>query len=328
MNELCLEGLALLPTAWRALPGACAARVFNPSIARLADGLALAYRVVLDDGVRRIAACRLDVDLRPVPGSQIALSDLIQGTDDWQADPRFLSHGNRTFIHFNNGHQYPNQIYLVEVAPDLRPLGPARPLALAGRRPVEKNWMLFPGPDGDCLAVYAIQPHGILRLSLEGTGPVHCTRLPEVAWDASAYTHNRGALRGGAPPVRVGDSWWSFFHSVHPPPFWARALRRLTGRDAEAWRRYAVGCYTFSAHPPFRPTAFTPRPLLLAPAPERGGRERLNPTADRVLYPAGAILEGDRWILSCGLQDAQAVLVALPRHAVEAALAPVAGTCP
>src|SRR5436305_1165080 len=93
--------------------------------------------------------------------------------------------------------------------------------------------------------------------------------------------------RGGAPPVRAGERFWSFCHSVH---------------DGANGYRYVPAVYCFEAKPPFRPVAAPVRPLELA-ADFEGKRAfpRLNPAVDLVIYPCGAAQDGTRWLISHGI---------------------------
>jgi len=218
---------------------------------------------------------------------------------------------DRLFFHFNNGTSTrPNSIFLVELDPDLlTPLAPARPLVLDGpRQTIEKNWMLF-DHDGELFAIYSIEPHVVLKVNLEGDGPVHCQPLFYETWSTDAYANHYGALWGGTPPVRIGDTYFSFFHSftqsrllsVHrllANPW--RALRALMRKPQ---RQYLAGFYAYSAAPPFAPLGLIPRPVLIPPrASVDTWRRSPYSSAVEVVYPCGAALDRHRrWIVSYGL---------------------------
>lgn len=107
--------------------------------------------------------------------------------------------------------------------------------------------------------------------------------------------HRYGEPRGGAPPVRQGAAYVSFFHSYRPvgrlrwvlrywpvtlgaklPRILAAIERRLRWPFAQV--RYSAGAYAFEAAPPFRPLWLTPEPVL-RPEDERPRqrRARTNP---------------------------------------------------
>lgn len=314
----------LVPAEWQHLDRGRWPCAFNPGMIRHRGHLLMAYRVVLADGRRRLAICRLSEEFEPVPGTVLPLSDLVEGAEDWMADPRFLALGENLYLHFNNGSRRPNQIHLVALdARTLFPIGPARALGLSGQRQVvEKNWGLFEGAGGEALGVYRIAPHVVIRLNLDGSAEIPCERIHEIPWMPSRYRH--GAPRGGTPPVKVGEVYFSFFHSVQLRPWLPRALARAIHGRWERKFSYAVGFYGFSAHPPFQPVCYSPGPVLEAPARRRGDADgRLNPFVDRVAYPCGAILERGRWTLSYGLHDAHCMLATFDHQSLLAAAVPV-----
>ncbi len=147
-------------------------------------------------------------------------------------------------------------------------------LDVPGRRAWEKNWAFFEW-ESQLFAVYTPTPHVVLRVD---GGRVE--RAYETAW-APHYPY--GEMRGGASPVQVGDEFFHFFHS------------RRDGDNGT----YGVGVYAFEARPPFRPTRFCRTPLVMAEV-----RERPDPATATVVYPGGAVLDGETWRVACGYMDA------------------------
>ena len=330
----------LLPAAWRQPVSLDTFAIYNPAIVRFQGRLLMAYRV--DFGYEKpfrvaIAICALNERLQVVPGSVVALSDSIACEAVNHFDARFLVYQDRLFVHYNNNWDtVPNQIFLVELDSDtLQARSAARPLALEGpRQPIEKNWLLFEH-DGEPFAIYQVDPHIVLRVDLVGSGPVRCWPVYHTDWDTRAYTRRYGALRGGTPPVRVGDSYVSILHSRAAPrkltpttpapaveklkhlPWWHPIKRWL--REHFAPVHYYGGVYAFAATPPFAPTFIRPTPILW---PEREGR-RQRPTAShmaprRVVYPCGLVkLVDGRWLISYGIHDERAVLRAVTHQEIE-----------
>jgi hypothetical protein len=305
-----LDSNALVPECWRNLADGGHVYAFNPAVVRVNGFWLLAYRLVLADGLRRIAICRLNDDLQPVRETILALSDLLAGAGAWHADPRFCIIGDRLLLHFNTGGTAPNQIYCVELdRATLQPRGPAKPLRRRGsRRAVEKNWLLF-DYGGHLHAIYEIAPHTTLRF-LESDGLLLGVPAMPTEWNASTYAKRFGTLRGGTPPVRVGDSYYAFFHSiVRPRPgVVANVMRRLGGVSNES--EYVCGFYGFTGTPPFDPVCFTPSPVLRSRAHRR--LPPLNPAAVRVVYPSGAVFDAGQWLVSYGLNDEQCCLEIIP----------------
>ena len=330
----------LVPAAWLRVQSSSRFSVYNPAIVRFRGRLLMAYRV--DFGYEKpfrvaSAICVLDERLQVVPGSVVALSDSIVCEAANHYDVRLLVFQDRLFVHYNNDwNTVPNQIFLVELDPDtLQARSAARRLELEGpRQPCEKNWLLF-DHDGDLFAIYQVDPHIVLRLDLAGAGPVRCWPVYRSEWDTTAYTRRYGALRNGTPPVRVGASSISIFHSrtlsrrLAPatPSLAVEKLKRSTWlRQIKRWLRerfdpvrYYGGVYAFAAAPPFAPTFIRLTPILW---PEREGR-RQRPTAShmaprRVAYPCGLVhLADGQWLVSYGVHDERAVLRVFTRQEIE-----------
>jgi hypothetical protein len=109
-------------------------------------------------------------------------------------------------------------------------------------------------------------PHQIVRwndsLQVE---EVYESKLWHPAW-------KHGQPRGGSAPVRIGDTYFSFFHSSTP---WKNGKRQ-----------YHMGAYTFEAKPPFKVTSVTPKPILSGSIKDPWG-----PDKPLVVFPCAAITE-------------------------------------
>lgn len=308
------EPAQLLPECWRPAAGTGPVRVFNPALLRDGAGWRLAYRAVLADGRRRLAACRLDAGLRVVEGSPYALSDYVQFPPakpypdvvrTWLADPRLYRFGDRVFVYWNSGwHEPQNHQFLQELEPTtFAPIGAPRELVLRGpRRPLEKNWTFFTTTEGSLHAIYSVAPHRVLAFSLAGEGDIFCEEVAQHEFPLTTYPASHGGLRGGAPPVWHDGAFWSFCHSVH---------------DGPNGYCYRAGVYGFSEGPAFAPWAEPVKPLALGAGAGRL-HPRLNPAVDEVIYPCGAAIEGDQWLVSHGLNDEQCAISIIPHAAVRA----------
>jgi predicted GH43/DUF377 family glycosyl hydrolase/GR25 family glycosyltransferase involved in LPS biosynthesis len=154
----------------------------------------------------------------------------------------------------------------------------------------EKNWAFFEAGDSSLCCVYSIEPHVVLRVEGE--------HAYEIGRTSGGLRWDFGQLRGGAPPVRVGDEYYHWFH----------------GARLESSGYYTLGVYTFSAQPPFQVTRFAPRPLL---EPE------MRPGEKPVVFPCGAMLRDGRWLVSYGHNDRSSRIAEFDGAAVERALQPV-----
>lgn len=307
----------LLPGAWRSFMDQGPVRLFNPGLVRDGGGWILAYRVVGTDSVRRVALCRLGAQFEVVEGSPTAFTDGIrfgpsagrsERTTNWFADPRVFRAVGRLWLYWNSGWQDPTNHQFVQEfdAGRLLPVGHPRELVLAGdRRTLEKNWM-FLGDDASH-AVYSVCPHRILEASWASDDRVECSEISSTPWDCDPFTAIYGELRGGAPPQRVGDGFFSICHAVNGSP---------------GDYRYVAAAYRFSATAPFAPNAGPLVPLDL-PNPFGGKRmhPKLNPAVGEVIYPCGASYDGAQWVISYGINDEHCAIAAIPHEAVLASLA-------
>lgn len=139
----------------------------------------------------------------------------------------------------------------------------------------EKNWQPFEHGE-NLYAVHRMQPHTILRLTGDRAEVAH--RNPErLPW------RGPGELRGGAPPVRVGDEYWCWFHA--------------TDRSTKP-ALYTAGVATFAAEPPFQWKWITPTPVLWPESTD------LPPGWwAEVVFSGGAVLRGSTWAVACGYHD-------------------------
>lgn len=337
----------LLPAAWRAAAASAAVRIFNPGLLRDGTGWLLAYRVVTEPGLeRRIAMCRLDAAFRVVSGSAVPVSDLLRFANPaalpsqatrWFADPRLYRFAGRLFLYWNSGwHEPQNCQFLQELDPNsLAPVGFARELKFDGRRKLEKNWGLFSvdpngagiaepraavtarGPknaaageqEGGFYAVYSVSPYRILRCSLTPAGPIDFTEAFAPISNPGGFAQVHGGLRGGAPPARLGEHFYSFCHSIE--------------NSANGYE-YVPSVYRFAGRPPFAPTDMPTGPLpITVPPSGRRTLAKLNPAIGEILYPAGAAYADGRWIISLGVDDEHCAVAVLDHADVLATLSPV-----
>lgn len=320
------ESSSLLPTAWAAY-GVENCYLFNPALICFGGEHLMAYRVVTPDGRRRLAICRLTSDLNVVPQSAVPLSDTIQSGGAWHADPRFCTVQDRLLLHYNNGaQQAQSAIYLVEIDPDsLLAVGQARRLELAGpKRQVEKNWMLF-AQGGRLWAVYSIAPHVVLELDFaterSAEGNIPCRPVYHSDWDVAGYAGCYGELRGGAPPLRIGDMYVSVFHSLFHVRRMRRLLYRILRKPSHKTLRYVAGAYAFAAVPPFEPIWLHPVPVLTPPPLPRRPGPQLDTRIERSAYPCGSIFKGGEWIVSFGSQEEYCCLATLDNKVLAGCLA-------
>lgn len=301
------------------------AYVFNPSIIRVSvDRLAMIYRLVLPmSEERKLCACQIDASsFQIIPESVTPFSDLIyfasaaqltQRAQTWHADPRYFHLKGRLYVSWNDGSARPfNNQFLIEVDRDgLTPVGPARIIESARkRRNIEKNWIFFEAGN-EAYCVYTTQPHDIMAVDLTFPDRVLCSPL-YVSGAEVNYDKVYGEIRGGAQPIWDGDRFLCVAHSSF--------------EMHDQSRYYACVAYEFLAKPPFNPVRIGRKPVVLPGGNTLSSFERpkLNPGVGGVIYPSGAVADGDDLIISYGINDEAAFIARIPKSSLLDSLEPAA----
>jgi hypothetical protein len=248
---------------------------FNPCIFQFHGRLLMAWRKGWSPG--RIWIGELDSDFRVISSRQLQLTGVDGNPNDGFEDPRFLVGGGKLWIVFSWVRGGRSRQSFARLDPNLRideHFYIDRP---TGRH--EKNWQFF-STDGTIRAVYSILPHTIGCFDGDEYGFTHATE-PPLHW-------NWGQPRGGTPPVRVGDEFFSFFHS------------------SRNWN-YVAGFYAFSAFPPYQITRWPSDPCLVA------RRDIWRTWGPAVVFPIGALFDDGIWLVSYGWHDTHCCLAAF-RH--------------
>ncbi len=163
---------------------------------------------------------------------------------------------------------------------------------LEGRNPMEKNWTFF---ESGCIlgSVYTVGPKHVVLSHLDNK----VIQRWETTTPFRMPTH---VLRGGAAPVRVGNEFYHFFHTVK------------RSRKGSTW---GVGLYTFDINPPFAVRRWCDKVLL----------ETTDTTHDghKIVFPCGALLRRGQWVVSFGYQDNECRLAHFDQDEVEGLLQPL-----
>lgn len=154
----------------------------------------------------------------------------------------------------------------------------------------EKNWIWFEH-DGEPHFVYTSQPHCVVRMNRDMVTPAQ-------TWETeNKWIWDYGEIRGGTPPVRVGDEYFTFFHSSTP---WNTRQRR-----------YHMGALSFEAKPPFAVTRVSKRPIL------SGSKEdEWYQGLPLVVFPCGAIPIESHWLITLGVNDCTSAWIEIPHEEV------------
>jgi len=138
----------------------------------------------------------------------------------------------------------------------------------------EKNWQHFFW-EGQQYAVYTIAPHKVLKIDGDRATLAYENRI-HPKWSG-------GEMRGGASPLLVGNEFYCFFHA---------------SQTVNGVLTYHMGVYTFESKPPFRITKISTEPILYA-----NEKSRPKDQYAAVIFPCGAILKDNHFVVACGTHD-------------------------
>ena len=249
---------------------------FNASLIESGDGYLLSFRNKWKDS-RLFIAC-LDADLKPTGRwKQLVFPGRWKGHEDG----RLFRHNGGLWIAFVGFTGFETSVLYAKINEETLTVEKSYWPQYTGRNKHEKNWSCF-SHEGQLHAVYSISPHKIMAFSEPGEGEdPACTIAHETPFTGS---WSGGYLRGGASPVLVGDEWWHWMHG--------------STVQANERRLYTVGVVCFENKPPFRITRYTPEPVDIADPKAMPCGEKSD-----ALFPCGAVLRGDEWLVSHGVQD-------------------------
>ena len=150
-------------------------------------------------------------------------------------------------------------------------------------RHMEKNWVFFDA-GGELGIIY------------------QCSPVHRVWWNGKWHESDGvkwpyGEARGGAI-IDMGAYWLRFFHS------------RLDNDWLSGPHRYFMGAYEMHKLPPFNVIETSNKPIIYgSEIDDLKVKERPAHWKKNVIFPAGAVARDGHWVVSCGVNDAQCVLV-------------------
>lgn len=153
----------------------------------------------------------------------------------------------------------------------------------------EKNWTWFYQDGFNCS--YHLDPHTVFKYDGNKVTDQFITQGPQKQW-----TYGRPS--GSTTAMHVGDYFYALFHSHLP---WHRARRR-----------YYVGAYKFEAKPPYRIVGITKEPILWG-----SENDPSKPNRHCCLFPSGAIMENDEWLVTAGWNDESCLWFRIPHKDIE-----------
>lgn len=154
----------------------------------------------------------------------------------------------------------------------------------------EKNWVFFQR-ENFLYMVYSTQPeHKVVRVDGHYARDEYVTPGPVWQW---------GLIRGGTPPIWLGDRWLSIFHSSVP------------SEVAPHYVRYFAGAYTFEPEPPFKILQISESPIL-AGSEEDGHQvdpRYVDGWKPYVVFPCGLVHDAETFLVSIGINDWRCAII-------------------
>jgi len=151
----------------------------------------------------------------------------------------------------------------------------------------EKNWTMFE-LNSKLYFIYKFSPHTVVETNLFGE-----IITEYITHENSSFLWSYGDIRLSTNPVKVGNYFFSFFHS--------HVL-------VDGQRVYFVGWYKFEANPPFRIIEVSNKPIVAANDSRQNLRKKFEDYNPLCVFPMGAILDGDKITMSAGINDQECAI--------------------
>jgi predicted GH43/DUF377 family glycosyl hydrolase len=295
---------------------------FNPSIIRWNGALLMSFREIRQtqplspwpydtDADSRIGLVWLDDNFQPIGKAQL-LKPIEQRIGPSRSeDARLILCGNTPYIIYsdNCNEKFSDggfRIYAAEISYCEGKFSLKNVVCLRnfeGENPQrrEKNWAPFAYYD-ELFFAYSLIPHRILRyVPNNSICDTVATTTPKIDWCW-------GELRGGTPAIPIDDDHYlAFFHSSMD--------MRSQHSHGELSLHYFMGAYLFQRHPPFAITKVSPEPLV-GPGFYCGNDYVPYWKPVRVVFPGGALIEGEIIWLAYGRQDHEIWIAKLDRRSL------------
>jgi predicted GH43/DUF377 family glycosyl hydrolase len=219
--------------------------------------------------------------------------------EQWE-DPRAMKFGDECFISFSTyvqGENWPIRQSLCRLSEDMKEFTVVCEPDYKGNssnpeegKDHEKNWLWFE-LNSIPYCIYTLDP--MLVFYMDAAGGV----VEASSYEGSLSQWRYGRIRGGTPPVMIDGELFTFFHSSRP---WIDEF----GRNR---RRYYMGALSISLDGPFKINRITRNPILIGS--EFDVRELNSPL---VVFPCGAKLIDDKWLVTMGINDEQCGWIKIP----------------
>lgn len=264
---------------------------YNPALTEIDGDLWMCYRMHKADGFSDNVMVKLDKAFQPIPETNKVI-DIPKIYDDQDfEDPRLWWFEGKLHLSYtmwrrtlqqNGKWLYMPRIESCTLDKDFN-VTETQEYSWGGNRQgqMQKNWTFFEH-DGQLHWTYFYDPHQVVKIE-DG--------MEKLAGNHKGMEWQWGVIRGGTPPVRVGNEYWAFTHSRQGNIFAAQEAR------------YFAGVYCFEAGGQFKPTRWIPEPLLVGSELDKQWAGNL-----KCVFPSGCVRRGDDLVVSIGSNDMECAI--------------------
>lgn len=262
---------------------------YNPSIVRFGKDLIYTCRAHdREDWRTNLYAGFLNDNLVPISCEKIIMDDDIEQNS--QEDARLWVHEGKLMMSWTIS-QWPATIFRAVMCYSELQKTPEGWTAKGRNIPsfgknnfsgIEKNWSFISHPAG-LYCIYSTNETEQAVIKLNGSSA-------ETVLQGSVLSWKHGPVHGGSVAPHLDGKLIHFFNS-------------RTGGEERNKHRYHIGCAILDGNPPFNMVGISKKPILSG---EEGARVDNNVRfKPNVVFPCGAIKNGDGWLLAYGWNDCE-----------------------
>lgn len=286
---------------------------FNPSILKTHKEILLTFRYNPERQKRwisHVVIVRLDESLNPISKPQILSIRSTEKNPSYYDDCRLFSFNGKKYIiyhdvidwdslfdpNINPFYNYSEAVHMAELIEEDGIFKVLPPVKLTYRNKKvatrEKNWMPFEW-NNDLFLIYYPAPHEVV-LANPSNGQCDLfsiSHYPKVEW-------KWGGMRGGTPPIKIGNDYLTFFHSSCQ--FASKAS------NGKMKMHYFMGAYTFQDSPPFTIRKVSSFPII--------AEGMYTPTSFdmQVIFPMSCFIHNNQVYLAYGKNDEEMWIAIIP----------------
>ena len=269
---------------------------YNPTIIEHDGKLLMAYRYHGDTLATSLAVAHIGA------GGDIMANAPITNVQESFEDPKFFKFDGKLFMSWVRSKwpsEHPKSVVEIgELASVTLKRIACRGLPGNDGQSIQKNAVFFER-GGVLYCIWHCSPtQQIFTVSSDTVTPLQETEGPRWAY---------GPIKGGTAPLEYDGKLLRFFHSTLDNEF-------ALPHKMSARRRYFMGACLMEPSAPLKTVAVSKRPIVFGS--ESGGSPDLFHFKPRVVFPGGAIVRDDHFIVAVGVNDCQCCLLKIKPEAL------------